>query len=139
MEYVSDYPRPPAVEPCERRIRVEKDGHVIADSTRGLRVLETTHPPGIYVPPEDVRTELLAPSPRRTFCEYKGRASYYDVLGEPAAAWCYPDPTPLYAMLRGFVSFYPGRMDACWLDDERVTPEDGEFYGGWITRDIALG
>jgi uncharacterized protein (DUF427 family) len=136
MESVWDYPRPPAVEPCARRVRVELDGETIAESTRARRVLETSHPPVIYVPLEDVRADVLVPSPRSSFCEFKGRAAYFDVRGRPAAAWTYPQPSPRYAELRDYVAFYPGRMDACFLDDERVQAQPGDFYGGWITADI---
>jgi uncharacterized protein (DUF427 family) len=136
VENVWDYPRPPAVEPCTRRVLVELDGVVLADSTRALRVLETSHPPAIYVPPEDVHG--LTPSPARvTWCEFKGTAHYFDAGTVRAVAWAYPEPSPGYEALRGFVSFYPGRVDAAWLDDERVQAQEGGFYGGWITADIA--
>jgi uncharacterized protein (DUF427 family) len=136
MESVWDYPRPPAVEPCARRVRIELDGATIADSTRALRVLETSHPPAIYVPEADIRPGVLIPVARTTVCEFKGRARYFDVGSRPAAAWTYPDPDPRYAALGGFVSFYPGRMEACYLDDERVQAQAGDFYGGWVTADI---
>ena len=141
MERVWDFPRPPAVEPCRRRVRVELGGVTLADSTRALRVLETSHPPTIYVPPTDVRAELLRPSAApRTFCEFKGSARYLDaVVGErrrEAVAWCYPEPSPGYEHLRDHVAFYPGRVDGAWLDDERVRAQDGDFYGGWITADL---
>jgi uncharacterized protein (DUF427 family) len=146
MESVWDYPRPPAVEPCTRRVRIELDGEVIADSTRALRVLETSHPPAIYVPEADIRPGVLVPVGRTTVCEFKGRARYFDVGSRPAAAWTYPDPDPRYAALAGHVSFYPGRPSeavtsearqiACWLGDERVQAQPGDFYGGWITADV---
>ena len=141
MENVWEYPRPPALEPCARRVRVRLGGVVIADSTRALRVLETTHPPGIYVPPQDIVEGALTPAnARSTLCEFKGAAVYLDVHGGDAvvaaAAWAYPDPVAAYAALRDHVSFYPGRMDECLLDDEVVQPQEGGFYGGWITADI---
>lgn len=137
MEHVRDYPRPPAVEPCDARVVVEHGGEIVADTTRALRVLETTHPPGIYVPREDVRLDLLRRTSRTTVCEFKGRATYFDVLDSADAAWSYEDPVPRYAALRGHVSFYPGRV-ACRLGDEQVEPEASSFYGGWITSAIAL-
>ena len=142
MENVWEYPRPPALEPCHRRVRVRLGGVTIADSTRALRVLETTHPPGLYVPPQDIVGGSLTPSTARpTLCEFKGLAVYFDVHGGDAAvaaaAWAYPDPVGAYAALRDHVSFYPGRMDECLLDDEVVRPQEGGFYGGWITADIA--
>ena len=141
MENVWDYPRPPALAPCARRVRVELGGELIADSVRALRVLEMSHPPTIYVPPEDIADGVLEPVAKRTVCEYKGRAAYFDVVAGDrrarAAAWSYPEPVVAYASLRGHVAFYPARLDRCWLDDEEVRAQDGDFYGGWITADIA--
>jgi uncharacterized protein (DUF427 family) len=140
MENVWDYPRPPALVPCERRVRVELGGVLIADSRRALRVLETSHPPTIYIPPEDVRMECLLPVRRTSRCEFKGTARYFDLVAgersEPEAAWAYPDPVARYAALRDHVALYPGRMDACRLDDELVASQPGDFYGGWITGDL---
>lgn len=140
MENVWEYPRPPAVAPCERRVRLELGGVVIADSARALRVLETSHPPTIYIHPADVVDGVLRASPHGSFCEFKGRAAYFDVLAGgrsvPRAAWHYPSPAPRYASLAGHVAFYPGRMDAAWLDDERVQAQAGDFYGGYITADL---
>lgn len=141
MERVWDYPRPPAIAPCERRVRVEIGGEVLADSTSALRVLETSHPPTVYVPPADVRGDLLAESDERsTWCEFKGVARYLDaIVGDRcvrAVGWTYPDPSPGYEALRGYVTFYPGRVDGAWMDDERVQAQQGDFYGGWITEDL---
>ena len=138
MERVWDYPRPPAVEPCERRVRVELAGEVLADSIRALRVLETSHPPTIYIPPTDVHEELPAEShARSTWCEFKGEAHYLDAAIDgrrfKAVAWTYPDPSPGYEALRDHVVIYPGRVDAAWLDDEHVHAQQSDFYGGWIT------
>jgi uncharacterized protein (DUF427 family) len=140
-ERVWDYPRPPAVVPCDRRVRVELAGELLADSTAALRVLETSHPPTIYVPPGDVSTELLAASDARpTLCEFKGSARYLDAIVDgrrvKAIAWSYPNPSPGYERLRDHVSFYPGRVDRALLDDERVQAQEGDFYGGWITSDL---
>lgn len=140
-ESVWEYPRPPRVEPLHHRARVEFDGETIADSTRALRVLETSHPPTIYFPREDVRMELLRPARGSSVCEWKGQASYFDVVcghkTSPAAAWSYAEPSPAYRDLAGAVAFYPGRVDACFIDDERVTAQKGDFYGGWITSGVA--
>ena len=135
MERVWDYPRPPAVVACERRARVELGGEVVADSTRALRVLETSHPPVVYIPASDV-TGLTPSRARSTWCEFKGRAVYLDAGGRQAVAWTYPEPAPGYEALRDHVAFYPGRVDAAWLDDERVQAQEGDFYGGWITADL---
>jgi uncharacterized protein (DUF427 family) len=140
MENVWDYPRPPALVPCARRVRVELEGVTIAESTRALRVLETSHPPTIYLPETDVAADVLRPAGHTSVCEWKGRAAYYDlVVGDRTVrrgAWCYPAPTAAFAALAGHISFYPGRVDAAWLDDERVRAQPGGFYGGWITSDL---
>jgi uncharacterized protein (DUF427 family) len=140
-ESVWDYPRPPRVEPTPRRIRVVFGGEVIVDTRRALRVLETSHPPSYYVPLEDSREEALEPAAGgTTVCEWKGVASYYDVVagGKRArrAAWTYRNPSPAFAALRDAVAFYPGAVDACFVDDERVQAQEGGFYGGWITSDV---
>ncbi|MBA3421855.1 MAG: DUF427 domain-containing protein [Thermoleophilaceae bacterium] len=140
-ESVWDYPRPPAVVPCARRVQVELAGTKLADSARALRVLETSHPPTIYVPSEDVELELLSASPRpSSLCEWKGSAQYLDVevagRRDEAVAWRYPRPVDAYAALEGHICFYPSRMDACWLGDERVAAQPGDFYGGWVTSDL---
>lgn len=141
MERVWDYPRPPAVVPCRQRVRVELGGELLADSTDALRVLETSHPPTIYVPPADVRGDLLIVSrARSTWCEFKGAARYLDarVGGRAvrAVGWTYPEPTSGYESLRDHVAFYPGRVDAAWVGEEMVERQVGDFYGGWITADL---
>ena len=138
---MSEYPRPPALEPCRRRVRVEVAGVVVAESTSALRVLERFHPPTIYVPPADVRADLLERSDGRGFvCEFKGSASYLDVVvGEERrarAAWTYAAPARGYEAITDHVAFYANRVDGAWLDEELVAPQDGELYGGWITRDL---
>ena len=141
QESVWDYPRPPRLEPVPERLRVVFDGEVIADTASGLRVLETSHPPTYYFPPGDVRPGVLAPASGASFCEWKGRAAYFTVVGRdrraPRAAWAYPDPSPAFRALAGHVAFYPAPMDACFVGEERVAPQPGGFYGGWITRRIA--
>ena len=141
MERVADYPRPPRVEPVPERIRVVFGGTTVADSTRAHRVLETTHPPVYYIPREDVVASALAPSAGgTTFCEWKGSASYLDVVagGQRAerAAWTYPEPAPGFEAIRDAVAFYCAPMDACFVGDEQATPQPGGFYGGWVTGGI---
>lgn len=139
-ESVWDYPRPPRLEPTSKHIQVFFKGTAIADSTRALRILETSHAPAFYIPPDDVRMEFLEPNVRSTFCEWKGEASYYDVVvGDwraVHAAWTYKHPTDAYAELQDYLAFYPSPMDACLVDGERAHPESPSFYGGWVTRDI---
>jgi uncharacterized protein (DUF427 family) len=141
MERVWDYPRPPAVSPCERRVRAEFAGELVADSIRALRVLETSHPPTIYIPLDDVQLSLLAPSAAgTTWCEFKGAARYLDAIvggrRAHAVAWSYANPSAGYEELRDHIAFYPGRVHAAWLDHERVQAQPGDFYGGWITSDL---
>jgi uncharacterized protein (DUF427 family) len=136
VESVWDYPRPPALEPATKRVRVEHGGETIADSERALRLLETSQPPAYYIPPEDVRLDLLTQHERRTGCEWKGQARYWTVNGSQAAAWSYAQPAGRYAALRDHIAFYPQKVDGCFVGEERVEPNAGDFYGGWITSDI---
>ena len=137
-ESVWDYPRPPRLERTDARLRVEHAGRVVAESTRSWRVLETSQPPVYYFPPADVDLALLSPAEGQTYCEWKGSASYWDlaVPGSPIvtrAAWSYPSPTPSFEPIRDHLGFYAQRLDACWVDDEQAQPNEGTFYGGWIT------
>jgi uncharacterized protein (DUF427 family) len=140
QESVWDYPRPPRVEPCDRLIQVRFGGALIAETRRGQRVLETSHPPVYYLPPSDVELQHLRPIERRTACEFKGLARYFDVrVGDrtaAAAAWSYPAPRPEFEAIRDHLAFYPSAMDACYLAGELVQAQEGDFYGGWITRDL---
>ena len=143
QESVWDYPRPPRVEGCGcgRRLRVVFNGCVVAETTRALRVLETSQPPAYYFPPEDVRlATFFTRTHHTTLCEWKGVARHYTiaVAGRTAenAAWFYPAPAPGYETIADHVAFYPARVDACYVDGERVRPQQGDFYGGWITRDV---
>ena len=140
QESVWDYPRPPRLEDTSKQIKVVFNGVVIAETTRAKRILETSHPPGYYIPPEDVKMEYLQPSARSSWCEWKGQAAYYTVsVGDrhaPAAAWYYPHPTSSFAPIKDYVAFYPHLMDACYVDGEKVQAQTGGFYGGWITSDI---
>ena len=139
QESVWDYPRPPRMEPCRRRVRVALGEVVVAESARALRVLETASPPTIYVPLDDVRRDSLVPSGGGSWCEWKGEAAYFDVVAggllAERAAWTYPEPKAPFGPLAAYVSFYPARV-ACHLGDERVRPQPGDFYGGWITDEI---
>lgn len=141
QESVWRYPRPPKLERCDRHLKVIFDGETIAETDRGWRVLETSHPPNYYFPREDVQMACLQElEGQRSVCEWKGRAVYFDVVhGDQRAeqvAWSYPEPTDRFAELAGAVAFYAGRVDSCWVDGERVTPQPGGFYGGWITDDV---
>ncbi len=140
QESVWDYPRPPRLERTAKRLRVVFAGTTIAETTRGWRVLETSHPPVYYFPPADILPDVLVATPRTSYCEWKGMAQYHSVrVGQriaPDAAWSYPRPTPPFTPIAGYVAFYAAAMDACYVDDEPVVPQPGGFYGGWITKDI---
>lgn len=140
QESVWDYPRPPRLEDSSKQLQIIFNGIIIAETRAAKRVLETSHPPVYYIPPEDLKMEHLALIPKSSFCEWKGRAGYYTVsVGDrqaSSAAWFYPNPTPAFAAIKDYVAFYPSRMDACYLDGEKVQAQEGDFYGGWITQDI---
>ena len=140
QESVWDYPRPPRLEATDKHLKIVFNGEIIAETRRGFRVLETSHPPVFYFPPEDVRTEFLIAASGSSFCEWKGRAGYYDLrVGEKLvenAAWFYANPTARFAEIKDFIAFYPSKMDACYVDGEQVQSQEGDFYGGWITSEI---
>ena len=140
QESVWDYPRPPRLEASTKHIQVEFNGIVIADTRRARRILETSHPPVYYIPPEDIRMEYLTSTTQSSFCEWKGTASYYTItVGKksvPNGAWYYKQPSERYSELANHVAFYPGKMDACYVDGERVQAQAGDFYGGWVTNEI---
>jgi len=140
QESVWDFPRPPRLEATARHIQIIVAGVTLADTRRAFRVLETSHPPVYYLPPADIRMEHLRAAPQSSWCEWKGRAAYYDVVIDSAellqVAWTYTDPTPLFRAIKDYVAFYAGPMEGCFVDGERVKPQPGGFYGGWITSDI---
>ena len=146
VESVWDFPRPPRLERVDWRVRVIHAGAMVVDAPHALRVLETSQPPAYYVSSEFVDDGLLAPSrARRTMCEWKGVADYADIVvprddREPIvveqAGWTYPEPTAAFAALVGHWAFYAQKLDECWIDDERVTSNEGSFYGGWVTANV---
>ncbi len=136
QESVWDYPRPPRIEPDRRRVSVYWGETVLAATRSAVRVLETAGPPTFYLPPEDVATEHLRPTPQGSHCEWKGNAAFFDVIGGPEqAAWTYPDPYPEFASIAGWFAFYPTGL-ACHVGEERVRPQPGAYYGGWITSEV---
>lgn len=140
QESVWDYPRPAQLEDTDKHLKVIFNGIVLAETRRGKRVLETSHPPTYYFPSEDIKLEYLSETPRKTFCEWKGWCSYYNVsVGDKQvthAAWRYPAPTSNFVPIKEYYGFSARLMDACYVDDELVTPQPGEYYAGWITKDI---
>lgn len=139
-ESVWDYPRPPRVEPSHELVEVVLGGVVIASTRASYRVLETSHPPTYYLPPEAFAAGVLRPAEGSSFCEWKGVAAYYDLVAGDVvaarAAWCYPDPAPGFEAIAGHVAVYPALVDRCTVDGEVVEPQPGGFYGGWITSRV---
>jgi uncharacterized protein (DUF427 family) len=140
MESVWDYPCPPRLERTSARVTVSHGGLMIVDSDRCWRILETSHPPVYYVPREDIADGVLEPGEGRSYCEFKGVASYWDLVVDGnrvrQAGWSYERPSPAYAEIAGAVAFYPSRVGECRVAGELVRPQEGDFYGGWITPDI---
>ncbi|MGD1899108.1 MAG: DUF427 domain-containing protein [Phormidesmis sp.] len=140
QESVWNYPRPPKVEDVAKHVTIIFNNELIADTRKAKRILETSHPPNYYIPLNDIQTQYLEPSAHASYCEWKGVASYYSLqVGERQAkdvAWTYPNISAAYEELIGYVGFYPGPMDACYIDEEIVQPQAGSFYAGWITQDI---
>jgi uncharacterized protein (DUF427 family) len=140
QESVWDYPRPPRVEAVPHLLRVVMDGHEIARTQAGYRVLETSHPPVYYFPPDAIRQGTLVPARGASLCEWKGEAVYFDVVSPKRravrAAWAYLESSSAFAVIAGHVAFYAAPMDACYVGDEQVQPQPGGFYGGWITSNL---
>ena len=143
-ENIWDYPRPPAIEPVQARIRVVYKDIVLANTTHAYRLLETGHPPSYYIPPKDVNEKLLIRNNKSTYCHYKGLASYYDFQPSDgqtlveSRVWSYDNPIGSdgkYMALKGYYSFYVNPWD-CFVNDEKVEPQPGDFYGGWKTKNI---
>ena len=86
-----------------------------------------------------MRAELRAAA-GRSLCEWKGVAAYWDVAAggvtAPRAAWSYPRPTRAFAALKDHIALYAGSMEACYVGEERVLPQPGDFYGGWVTGNL---
>lgn len=138
QESIWDYPRPPQVRRCDRTVVVSANGRQIARSRESYRVMETAGPPCFYLSEQAVDWTQLTQTSGRSFCEWKGVAVYWrlnsDTKRDPVG-WSYTDLPPSFEMLRGHISFYPGRID-CYVDEEKVRPQPGNFYGGWITNDV---
>jgi uncharacterized protein (DUF427 family) len=140
QESVWDYPRPPRVEKVTKSIKIVFNGITIVETSAAQRILETSHPPVYYIPQKDIQMQYLVKEKESSYCEWKGRAEYYSlVIGDKRAenaAWSYPHPAAPFVSIKDHFAFYAGPMDACYVDGERVEPQPGGFYGGWITKDI---
>lgn len=137
QESVWDYPRPPRLETFTGLITVELGGQSIASTQHAWRVLETSHPPTYYLPRAAFMDGVLAQTKGTTWCEWKGKATYYDLVSPirvaPQAAWSYLEPTAGFESIAGAVAVMAARVDRCIVDGEEVVPQPGGFYGGWIT------
>lgn len=140
QESVWDYPRPPRLEKVTDMLRVSFAGETIAETYCGHRVVETSHPPVYYFPPSDVRQEFLVAAAGHSFCEFKGLAHYWTIeaRGERSerAAWSYPEPSSGFWSIQYHIAFYPSRVEGCWVGDEKIQAQPGDYYGGWITSRI---
>jgi uncharacterized protein (DUF427 family) len=141
QESVWDYPRPPRVESTAETVEIRLGGVVVARSSDALRVLETSHPPTYYLPRDAFAPGVLRPVAGTTTCEWKGAATYFDLVAggttAPRAAWTYAEPRPGFEALLGQIAVMPALVDECRVDGELVTPQEGGFYGGWITSRVA--
>lgn len=137
QESVWDYPRPPALLRDNRLVEVRAGERLLARTTASYRVCETASPPTFYIPPADVDLDQLLPVAGGSVCEWKGAAVYWALATEPdtAVGWSYPRPRPRFDAIRDYIAFYAGRV-ACFVGGERVRPQAGRFYGGWITADV---
>lgn len=139
QESVWDYPRPPVVLPDPRTVIVKSDDLIIAETRQAVRILETASPPTFYLPPESINMDYLNEAEGSSLCEWKGEAQYWDVQTGSnilrKVAWSYPDPFEEFVEIAGYISFYPSRLE-CFVDGEKVLPQPGGFYGGWITSEI---
>ncbi|MEL7215117.1 MAG: DUF427 domain-containing protein [Pseudomonadota bacterium] len=140
VENVQTYPRPPALEPVVQDLSIVFAGERIAQTRDGFRVLETHHAPTYYLPPAAFAPGVLLPARGQSFCEWKGVARYFDIVAgsqsAPRAAWGYDAPTARFKPIAGFIAVYAEPMDACFVGEERVLPQPGSFYGGWVTSNL---
>lgn len=139
IENVQDYPRPPAIESVEQRIRVVHAGQLVVDTSDAYRVLETHHAPTYYLPLKDFYPHLIEVA-GSSFCEWKGMATYFDLsLGETTVSrvgWTYKSPTQGFEPLIGRVALYASKLDECYVGSDRAEPQPGDFYGGWQTPNL---
>lgn len=140
QESVWDYPRPPHLASDARVVAVRCGAVEVALSRRAVRVLETAGAPTFYIPPDDVRLDVLEGAPGSSLCEWKGEAVYWSLRSPEASldqvGWSYPDPYPEFSSIAGWFSFYPARLE-CYVDGERAKPQPGGLYGGWVTSELA--
>lgn len=139
-ENVWDYPRPAICEPFDGTLKVIINNVILAETSRGYRTLETSHPPTYYFPREDIRLHDLKPNTHVSMCEWKGKARYFDFVSDKLiienVGWCYEKPTSGFEPIQNYISFYASKVDECFVNDERIASQEGDFYGGWITSNL---
>ncbi len=133
---VWDFPRPPAIETVPQVLRVFNGRQLIAQTQRGVRVLETAGAPTYYFPPGDVEPGLLQFGDMASICEWKGVAQQIDVEGIRNAGWRYVRMFEPFVSIFEWPSFYPDKL-LCFVDNKKVEPQPGGYYGGWVTADLA--
>ena len=139
-ENVWDYPSRAVCQPFAGELQIVVNSIALAKTTRGFRVLEREHPPTYYFPLQDIQMQYLRLNARNSECEWKGQAIYFDWVLRDAKirdiGWCYPNPNAKFTDIQDYISFYPAKADACFVDGEQVTAQAGDFYGGWITSNL---
>ncbi|KAL2433531.1 hypothetical protein ABEF95_004751 [Exophiala dermatitidis] len=143
---VQNFPRPPLLQQIPRHIVIKWGDQTLADTRSSYWVLETTHPPTYYIPRDAISDSfklVRSPPDKASLCEWKGRATYWDFVntstGETVRnkVWSYEAPTLAFAAIKGYLSFYANGVPwTCFVDDEKVTPQEGDYYGGWVTSEI---
>ena len=139
-ENVWDYPRPPIYQHHLGLIEVIVDNISLARTNKAIRVIETSHPPTYYFPPEDVKINLLKKNKNNSFCEWKGKANYLDLITSKTKisniGWYYSSPNKEFKNIKKFISFYASKTEKCIVNGELVKKQDGDYYGGWITKNL---
>ena len=136
---VWDFPRPPRLVNDSREVVIRWGEVQVARTQKAVLVLETSHPPSFYIPLADVDPSLLRQGASSSFCEWKGPAAYWSLVSStqvlPNVGWSYPKPLAGAEALANCIAFYPTNL-TCTVGGEKVTPQPGGFYGGWITPEL---
>ncbi|BBY06523.1 DUF427 domain-containing protein [Mycobacterium noviomagense] len=107
---------PITIEPTRGRVQVRVNGQIVADTQAALTLQEATLPAVQYIPMTDVVHDVLTRSDTKTYCPFKGEASYYSVstgAGDTVddAIWTYEEPYPAVSAIAGHVAFYPDKAE----------------------------
>lgn len=129
------FPRPPRVEETPSTLRVESGHQLVAETMRGVRVLETAGAPTYYFPPSDVDDSLLRRTGSTFHCEWKGISDEISAGPTLRAGWVLTGVYAEFEELCGWFAFYPHDL-RCFVGGERVSAQPGGYYGGWVTADL---